>query len=227
MPQQLKRGHFKYLVLQSGSVDITNLKTNGNPTEHIEYFKQETIQSARNLFTAGVNALSAQPSLKRLLIMKQIPRYDPPSIDPLCLKPALSQLFNNTLADLWIGCPLKNQIFLGNHNIDCFGAIKEARYRETKSGKFDGIHLFGSSGRKTYTLSVLNILKLAELISSDFAYHQSCAQYKYQNRQVRQENGQGNGRQTRDKDIRRQNTGYSVPTNNRFDRLSELNQGNF
>ena len=44
VPQQLKRGHFKYLVLQSGSVDITNLKTNGNPTEHIEYFKQETIQ---------------------------------------------------------------------------------------------------------------------------------------------------------------------------------------
>ena len=71
----------------------------------------------------------------------------------------------------------KDNIFKGSHNIECTGAIKEARYRETKSGKFDCIHLFGSSGRKSYSRSVLNILKSAKETSSDYEYHQLCAQY--------------------------------------------------
>ena len=80
--------------------------------------------------------------------MKQIPRYDPLSVDPLGLKPVLSNLFNSTLTDLYMASTVKDKIFVGNHNIECTGAIKEARYRHTKSGKYDGIHLYGSSGTK-------------------------------------------------------------------------------
>ena len=54
-------------------------------------------------------------------------------------------------------------IHVGTHNIECIGAIKEARYRHTRSGKFDGIHLLGSSGHKAFTLSVLNILRAAKV----------------------------------------------------------------
>ena len=75
--------------------------------------------------------------------MKQIPRYDPLSVDPLGLKPVLSNLFNSTLTDLYIlymASTVKDKMFVGNHNIECTGAIKEARYRHTKSGKYDGIH---------------------------------------------------------------------------------------
>ena len=231
IPAQLSKGKYKSLIIQSGSVDITNFNTKGNPSQFLEYFKQETVLSARNLFTSAENALSAQPSLNTVVIMKQIPRYDPPKVDPLCLKPALSQLYNNTITELWMNSPLKNRIVIGNHNIECTGAIKEARYRETKSGRFDGIHLYGSSGRKTYTLSVLNILKAAQLTSSEFDYHQSCAQYKYQTRQMRYQHGQNNVcKQTQDTDIRpvyRQQRGYTVPITNRFNTLSNLNQGNW
>ena len=38
------------MILQAGSVDITNLNTRVNATEHFDFFNQETIRSADNLF---------------------------------------------------------------------------------------------------------------------------------------------------------------------------------
>ena len=122
--------------------------------QYMEYFRQETIMSATNLFQAGVNALRIQPTLAKVVIMKQIPRYDPSDVDPMSLKASLALLFNNTLANLWMESPDKHRLFIGNHNIECNGAIRESRYRHTKSGRYDGIHLHGSSGAKAYTLSV-------------------------------------------------------------------------
>ena len=228
---QLSKDKYETLVLQAGTVDITNFKTQDNPTEHFEYFKQETAKSATNLFQVAINALSSSPNLKKVVLMKQIPRYDPSShIDPMCLKPALSQLFNNTLSDLWMNSQYQGRIMIGNHNIECSGAIKEARYRETKSGRYDGIHLYGSSGRKAYTLSVLNILRCAQVTSSDYDYHQSCAHYKYQQRESNFRH-QGGYRQSGFKRNNKRNRSYSktefvVHTQNRFGKLSEHNQEN-
>ena len=72
--------------------------------------------------------------------MKQIPKYDRNEVEPLSLKPALSQLYNTTLAEEWMGSQFKDRIIIGFHNIKCSGAILQSRYRETWSGKFDGIH---------------------------------------------------------------------------------------
>ena len=165
-------------------MDITNLNTKDDPAKYTEYFRQETVISAKNLFSAAVNALKVQPTLSKVVIMKPIPRYDPSHVDPLALKPTLSILFNNTLTDLWMESPHKDKIFVGNHNIECTGAIKESRYRQTKSGKYDGIHLFGSSGQKAYTLSVLNILRGAKVTSSEENFHLSCAQFRYEQTQA-------------------------------------------
>ena len=149
-----------------------------------------------------------------------IPRYDPSKVDPLGLKPALSELFNNTLTEQWMKCNVKDKLFIGIHNIECTGAIKESRYRQTKTGKFDAIHMYGSSGQKAYTLSVLSILRSAKLTSSDHDYHQSCAQFQYQSKQMR-------NRKYRQTDRRHSQTEYFVPTSGRFDILGDNNQGNF
>ena len=183
VPSEAIKDNFEHLIIQAGSVDISNLKTDENPSKHIEFFKQETVKSAQNIFNSGIIALERQLSLKRVIFLKQTPRYDPLEVDPLSLKPALSQLFNNTMVELWMNSPMKEHIFVGTHNIDCSGAVQAARYRHTKSGWFDGIHLYGSPGSKAYTLSVLNILRSASLIANDDDYHLSCAQYRYQNRQ--------------------------------------------
>jgi hypothetical protein len=177
-----KRGNFSNMVVQSESVDITNLVTKTNPEKHFDYFRNQVEESAKNLFAACEKAVKINPKLKKVVIMKQIPRYDRVDLDPLSVKQALSQIFNNTLTDLWIKSPVKDKIFVGNHNIECSAGIRESRYRNIQTGAFDGVHLYGSSGRKAYTRSVLNILKQAGLVSSDFD-HLSCAQTQYQSRQ--------------------------------------------
>ena len=223
IPTELKKGKYKHLIIQSGSVDITNLNTKEEPSKYTEYFKQETIKSANNIFNAARNALKEQPTLKKVVLMKQIPRYDPSHVDPMGLKPTLSMLFNSTVTSLWMDSPDKDKIFIGNHDIECTGAIKESRYRETKSGKYDGIHLYGSSGRKSYTMSVLNILKAANITSAEYNSLQSGTQFlhRVQNRR----NGR-NSRQTTRPGNQKQNNAqqfYSVPTQNRFSRLPQGN----
>ena len=192
--------------------------------------------SATYLFNAGERALSDQPSLKKVVLMKQVPRYDPPSVDPTGMKPALSELFNNTMTELWMKSTEKNRLFIGNHAIECTGAIRESRYKQSKTGKFDGIHLLGNSGQKAYTLSTLKILQAAKLTSSEQDYHQSCAQFQYQSRQMRNKNSNEKhfqqhqthkrnetNRQTDNNSKQR----YSVPTYSRFNVLSNSNHLNF
>ena len=219
----MEKEKYKYVVLQAGSVDITNLNTKDNPEQYMEYFRQETIMSATNLFQAGLNALQIQPNLAKVVIMKQIPRYDPLEVDPLSLKASLSLLFNNTLANLWMASPEKHRIFIGNHNIECNGVIREARYRHTKSGKLDGIHLLGSSGMKSYTLSVLNIFRNAQITSADYDFHQSCPQFQRQNR--KKFSHKSGAQFSRNSQKSQEN--FSVPTHSRYSPLFNLDQGNW
>ena len=185
VPNEVTKDNYEHMIVQTGSVDITNLKTDVDPNQYLEYFKQEAVMSAKNIFNSCVLALERQPSLKSVIIMKQTPRYDPREVDPLSLKSALSHLFNNTLMDMWMSSSMKEYIFVGSHNIDCSGAIQSARYRHTKTGRFDGVHLYGSSGNKAYTRSVLNILRSAKLTSQESDFHLSCPQSQYQKKQSR------------------------------------------
>ena len=173
---------FEHLIIQTGSADITNLKTNQNPEDYLEYFRQETVISAQNIFNSGIIALESQPSLKSIIFLQQTPRYDPLDTDPLSIKAGLSHLFNNTLVNLWLTSPMKEKIVVGAHNIECSGAVQSARYRHTQTGRFDGVHLYGSSGSKAYTLSLINILKSAKVVTNDFDFHRSCPQVLYRNR---------------------------------------------
>ena len=218
--RELDYGDFKTLLLQAGSIDVTNLNTSENPEEYMDYFRQITVMSANNIFQAATNAVRSKPYLRKVIIMKQIPRYDPLDVDPLGLKPSLSLLFNNTLSNLWLESPMKDKLFVGDHNIECSGAIREARYRHTKTGRFDGIHLYGSSGRKAYTNSVLDILRRANVTSPDF--HGPCEQFRYQTRQTRTNNIQA-GRVRQRQPVRQ--SVFTVPTYNRFETL--YSQGNW
>ena len=225
---QVSKSDFNCLVIQAGSVDITNLNTKDDPEQYMEYFRQEAVMSATNIFNAGINALKTQPTLTKVVIMKQIPRYDPSDVDPLSLKPSLSLLFNNTMTNLWMESPYKEKIFIGTHNIECSGSIREARYRHTKSGRCDYVHLWGSSGSKSYTLSVLHILRAAHVTSSEHLFHQTCAQYKYQTGQKKSHTWQSVKSNGRKNTSRKQTHLHNPPvhTQNRFNGFSRMDQGN-
>ena len=62
VPLEAAKDEFKHIIIQTGSVDITNLRTNENPEQYLEYFKQETIKSAKNIFNSGLCALDRQVS---------------------------------------------------------------------------------------------------------------------------------------------------------------------
>ena len=119
-------------------------------------------------------------------------------------------------------------------------------YRCTQSGRFDGVHLYGPSGMKTYTNSVMQILMKADLVSNDCP---PCPQFQYQDRRsgVRQSRHCYSWEQ--DRDIRHQNSRpqsgqnrFSSTTTrgqkqvnsqplfnhyNRYEVLSDVSQGNF
>ena len=230
------------IIVQAWSVDITNLKTKGNnPQIYGEYFKQEAIMSATQVFTSVCNALKANPNLKKVILMKQIPRYDPVSIDPKSIKEALSQLYNDTLTQLWLSSPLKNRLTIGTHTLECYGGIRESRYRLRE--KYDGVHLYGPSGKKSYTESVLRIVKEAgHIMSTPPSYFRMYHKTEDQTKPYTQAEYNCPTQDTDweyDQDIRNSNKAnpsdqykqngnsdaqYNVPTYNRYD---TLNQGNY
>ena len=128
VPAELQKGTYHSLILQAPSVDITNLNTALNPSEFIKYFEQQTVISAKNFFSVVENALKIQPTLNKVVVLKLIPRYDLPSVDPLGLKSDLSKMFNEKLDELCMSSPFQSKVFVGSHNIDCTGAIRESRY---------------------------------------------------------------------------------------------------
>ena len=174
-----------FLVIQAGSTDITNLKTSEKKVD-TEVFKHEVRYAAKNLFTAAESALQNQPSLKKVVILSLTQRYDDRKTDPRGLKPILANVFNNALGELWLDSPMKDKVVIGLHNLECTGGVREARYRDVQ--KYDGIHLFGPSGGKAYTISVIDILKDCgitdekEHIKTGEEYFANQVRFQYQHR---------------------------------------------
>jgi hypothetical protein len=218
------------LMVQAGSVDITNLKADGYLAENTEYFQQQTVVSANNLFMAVSNAAANHPHLKKIIILKQVPRYDVYSSTIPGLKPFLSKLYNDTLDQLGSSCTFKDKLVIGNHTLDCAGGVMLARYKDIKSGRYDGVHLYGPSGQKAYTESVMKILSSAQLVKAsppkyyDEYDHQTCSQARYQTkhgerrRQTKTKNNSQNS-------LNSSNTGrdyqYAIPTQNRYATLGD------
>ena len=96
----------------------------------------------------------------------------------------MAKLFNDTLDQLISDSSshIKSKVRIGNHNLDCSGGVMLARYKNIPMNKFDGIHMYGPSGMKAYTASVLNILSEAKLVLSSTPRYYD--QYDYQSCQI-------------------------------------------
>ena len=226
---ELNKDATDILLIQAGSEDISNLKTAGDPMKFGEYFKQQTIISATNLFTAVSNALVTHPTLTKAVIMNLTPRYDPVDVDPHGIKAALCRLYNDTLVQLCLSSPLKDKIHIGTHSLECSGAVKDARYR--LGNRYDGLHFYGPSGRKAYTESVLQILRSAAMLKrSPPRYFRHFYESQTKSASFTETLYICPTQDTdylRDKDIRRNGKHYgyksNVPTKNRFQAFNSKN----
>ena len=240
MKKEVENSDTEILIVQATSVDITNLKaTKDNIKKYPEYFKQEIVISAANLFTTVENTLKANTAIKKAVILKQIPRYESLAHDPQGLKAALSQLYNNSIMQQWLSSPLKDRITVGTHERECAGGVRDSRYRQ--GTRYDGIHMLGPSGRKAYTESVLMILHNAGHIRApppsyyrryhDIKTTKPPVSYKITKPSLSQDEYICPTQDTdylNDRDIRIQKqhyqSRYTIPTSNRF---SQFNQGNY
>ena len=140
-----------------------------------------------------------------------------------------------------VSTKLKDKLVVGIHNLDCTGGIREARYRDIRSNRYDGVHMYGPSGMKAYTISVLNILKSANILEQTDGqimtgqdYFSKFTQFQYQKRKnfrytrkpqhSRAKPDSLNDREMRSKENQRnQDTyeqRYTVPTSNIFEHLN-------
>ena len=138
--------------------------------------------------------------------MDHAPRYD---VDHFGLKPKLASFANNYSLQLWLDSVHKSKIFIGNHTLDSSPEIRNMRFTDEQTGKYDGVHMYGSAGKTAYTESVLNILLSAFQTQSKEGQmnqsHNSCPQSNY---------------------MKKQNKRYNVKVSNKFTPLSNF-QGNF
>ena len=62
------------------------------------------------------------------------------------------------MLELWLASPRKDNIFIGQHKLDSSAETRIFRQTDEQSGRYDGVHYYGSAGSMAYTESVLNIL---------------------------------------------------------------------
>ena len=53
---------------------------------------------------------------------------------------------------------MKDRIVLGKHQLDCGDDQHAAVYRDDRSGRYDGVHMYGRLGRKEFTKSVTQLI---------------------------------------------------------------------
>ena len=130
-------------------------------------------------------------------------------MDPTGLKPELAKYANRTLSQLLQSSSLKNRIMIGKHNIgaDQPGAL----YRDERTGRYDGLHMYARKGYHVYTESVLHILRSCLNQNSRDSSSPSSSSHRTQNQAMYQE-------QQRAK-LSGKNTAYNVPVSNHFDVL--------
>ena len=201
------------LVMSAPTVDITNMDTaNLHSTENTWGLQEKAIKSSKNMFQIAENSIQKYPNLRKVIIMEHPPRFDTVDVDPLSVKPTLAKLANTTLGQLWLNSPLKDKIFIGQHSLESsgVGTAHFARYQNSHTGRYDGVHLYGKTGYTDYTNSGKTILMIGlpkynatqtATGNTQSGNHANCEQTQYQKQYQ-----------------------PSVQTKNRF---NVLNQGNF
>ena len=149
---------FTNLILSAPSVDITNIDTSeARSVDDITWFEQDVYQSCQNMFTIAQSALESQPQIRQVIILEHAPRFDN-NLDHLSLKPKLARFANKTFNELWLSSPHKERIQIGKLNMECSDDLVEARYRDERTGRFDGIHMFGMFGKRAFSRNLIRII---------------------------------------------------------------------
>ena len=127
VPERLKKKEYDTLIMQAGSNEISNINVKSPPL-NITLWERKVEESRRKVFKLAQKSLKNNPSLKKVLILKSLPRFDPSTVDPSSIKSKLNNFGNAVYDSMWLksGCPKNIQIV--DQQLDCQGPLREKRF---------------------------------------------------------------------------------------------------
>ena len=245
--EKIKHEEIDVLVLQTGSIEITDLKVNEaildtkkDLTEYKkDWFKKVENDSAK-VFDVALDALSKNNGIEKVVIVKRLPRYDRSSSDILKIKSELSEFANRAYDQIWqkMGSPENIQIVDIDLKCSSSAHLRNLIFGHSDSENFDGIHMRGEGASRHFTYRTINALK--QVIFSEKrketyrnksrAYtqaksvpdddHSACPQTVYQMWKKVEKNLHHKIPPAKSYRPRFNDNRYSVPTQNRFSPLN-------
>ena len=152
--KEVKKKPFKFVLLQTPSVHITNLNTENNAESSIKKYKDVVEKSAGKMVELAEAILKENSSVEKIFLVDCAQRFDVSRNDPFGLKPELAKYNNTIQMDLVKNSPAKEKIMIGNHILNC----NDESFGNPADPRFDCIHVYGRFGSAEYTSSLMNIL---------------------------------------------------------------------
>ena len=113
--------------------------------------------ASQDMIASAVTILENNPHIEKVVILDRIPRFDLVAVDPTGLKSKLSDYGNNILREELAKSNLAGKIIIASHSLP--SEIQQNIYGNPATRGYDGIHLYGPTGRKVYTGSVCSVLQ--------------------------------------------------------------------
>ena len=171
VPEIVHKGGVDTLVLQTGSIELTNINVNKammDVSKDINEYKKEWYQKAEedstNLFAIAEDAIARDKKLN-VVIVKRLQRFDRSSKDILGIKTNLSKFANHVYDQLWLkrGSPSRIHIIELELGCDNSQYLKEIIYGKPNHPQYDGIHLTGPAALRHFTYRAVQ--KLSSIIT--------------------------------------------------------------
>ena len=159
VPKEIAEDEPDILVLESGNIEITNLKVNEamlDTKKDINTYKKEwfekTEKNSEDLFNVAEEATKKHPNLK-VVIVKRLPRYDRSSTDLLNIKSNLSQFGNSVYDQVWLKRGSPSNIKIVELNLGCKESphLRKIIYGDQKHNAYVGYHLRGDFASRHFT----------------------------------------------------------------------------
>ena len=166
VPRVVEAGNVDTLVLETGSIEITNMDVNKamiDPNKDIKEYKKEWFAKAEEvsteLFNIAEDAIAADRDL-HVIIVKRLPRFDRGSNDIMKIKSSLSSFANQMYDQLWLKRGSSERIHVVDFKIfENEGYLKDLIYGTHENARYDGIHLIGNGASRHFTYRAIQAIK--------------------------------------------------------------------
>ena len=168
VPKVIDEKETDILVLQTGSIEITDLNINEalkDTPEKIQMYKKEWFEKVEkdstNLFDVAEAALAQDDTLEKVLIVKRLQRYDRGSKEVTKIKSDLSEFANSVYDQLWLkrGSPEKIQVLELNLKCSESKYLKSIIFGNPGQPNYDGVHLRGKFAGRHFTYRAVQAIK--------------------------------------------------------------------